>query len=282
MEDEPVAKRKRKGVGEGTGEEGERMDLGSLPAAVAAVSKQQAATPASAPDPDREQPKQSSTPAANPATKKKMGGARTTTLRKIAPKPAEMPSRHSWELDWTSRELTLERQKNQRLEQENEQLRAKLEQVSQLHQPQAFAAVPSALPVLAPQMQQQKALDAFIKASQQQALQQIALQQLLQHQQSQPSALAGANLQQHQLSQLLQQVQGKTPIAQVQPQMPQQHPAGATTYEDLKKLCDQASVSSGVDMGKVEKLLLALQQAEAPAKKQWLRRGRGCARKCAA
>ena len=35
MEDEPVAKRKR------TGEEGERMDLGSLPAAVAAVSKQQ-------------------------------------------------------------------------------------------------------------------------------------------------------------------------------------------------------------------------------------------------
>lgn len=41
MEDEPVAKRKRKGVGEGTGEEGERMDLGSLPAAVAAVSKQQ-------------------------------------------------------------------------------------------------------------------------------------------------------------------------------------------------------------------------------------------------
>jgi len=50
--------------------------------------------------------------------------------------------------------------------------------------------------------------------------------------------------------------------------MPQQHPAGATTYEDLKKLCDQASVSSGVDMGKVEKLLLALQQAEAPAKKQ--------------
>ena len=215
----------------------------------------------------------------------------------------------------------MERQKNQRLEQENEQLRAKLEQVSQLHQPQAFAAVPSALPVLAPQMQQQKALDAIIKASQQQALQQIALQQLLQHQQSQPSALAGANLQvrfskmgrgkdsrgwaaltflspsvslslflslslcglcvgpslisgspvqQHQLSQLLQQVQGKTvaPIAQVQPQMPQQHPAGATTYEDLKKLCDQASVSSGVDMGKVEKLLLALQQAEAPAKKQ--------------
>ena len=174
--------------------------------------------------------------------------------------------------------------------------------------------MPSALPVLAPQMQQQKALDAIIKASQQQALQQIALQQLLQHQQSQPSALAGANLQvrfsemgrgkdsrgwaaltflslslslslrglcvgpslisgspvqQHQLSQLLQQVQGKTaPIAQVQPQMPQQHPAGATTYEDLKKLCDQASVSSGVDMGKVEKLLLALQQAEAPAKKQ--------------
>merc|ERR1719235_1446242 len=182
MEDEPVAKRKR------TGEEGERMDLGSLPAAI-------------------------------PATKKKTGGARTTTLRKIAPKPAEMPSRHSWELDWTSRELTLERQKNQRLEQENEQLRAKLEQVSQLHQPQAFAAVPSALPVLAPQMQQQKALDAIIKASQQQALQQIALQQLLQHQQSQPSALAGANLQQHQLSQLLQQVQGKTPIAQVQPQM---------------------------------------------------------------
>ena len=211
----------------------------------------------------------------------------------------------------------MERQKNQRLEQENEQLRAKLEQVSQLHQPQAFAGVPSALPVLAPQMQQQKALDAIIKASQQQALQQIALQQLLQHQQSQPSALAGANLQvrfskmgrgkdsrgwaaltflslclslrglcvhsyvgpslisgpplqQHQLSQLLQQVQGKTvaPIAQVQPQMPQQHPAGATTYEDLKKLCDQASVSSGVDMGKVEKLLLALQQAEAPAKKQ--------------
>ena len=89
----------------------------------------------------------------------------------------------------------MERQKNQRLEQENEQLRAKLEQVSQLHQPQAFAAVPSALPVLAPQMQQQKALDAIIKASQQQALQQIALQQLLQHQQSQPSALAGANLQ---------------------------------------------------------------------------------------
>jgi len=41
MEDEPVAKRKRTGVGEGTGEEGERMDLGSLPAAVAAVSKQQ-------------------------------------------------------------------------------------------------------------------------------------------------------------------------------------------------------------------------------------------------
>ena len=41
MEDEPVAKRKRKGVGEGTGEEGERMDLCSLPAAVAAVSKQQ-------------------------------------------------------------------------------------------------------------------------------------------------------------------------------------------------------------------------------------------------
>ena len=77
-------------------------------------------------------------------------------------------------------------------------------------------------------------------------------------------------MQQHQLSQLLQQVQGKTvaPIAQVQPQMPQQHPVGATTYEDLKKLCDQASVSSGVDMGKVEKLLLALQQAEAPAKKQ--------------
>ena len=37
MEDEPVAKRKRKGVGE----EGERMDLGSLPAAVAAMSKQQ-------------------------------------------------------------------------------------------------------------------------------------------------------------------------------------------------------------------------------------------------
>ena len=35
MEDEPVAKRKR------TGEEVERMDLGSLPAAVAAVSKQQ-------------------------------------------------------------------------------------------------------------------------------------------------------------------------------------------------------------------------------------------------
>ena len=89
----------------------------------------------------------------------------------------------------------MERQKNQRLEQENEQLRAKLEQVSQLHQPQAFAGVPSALPVLAPQMQQQKALDAIIKASQQQALQQIALQQLLQHQQSQPSALAGANLQ---------------------------------------------------------------------------------------
>ena len=40
MEDEqPVAKRKRTGVGEG--EEGERMDLGSLPAAVAAMSKQQ-------------------------------------------------------------------------------------------------------------------------------------------------------------------------------------------------------------------------------------------------
>ena len=36
-----MAKRKRKGAGEGTGEEGERMDLGSLPAAVAAVSKQQ-------------------------------------------------------------------------------------------------------------------------------------------------------------------------------------------------------------------------------------------------
>ena len=83
-----------------------------------------------------------------------------------------------------------------------------------------------------------------------------------------PSLISGPPLQQHQLSQLLQQVQGKTPIAQVQPQMPQQHPAGATTYEDLKKLCDQASVSSGVDMGKVEKLLLALQQAEAPAKKQ--------------
>ena len=89
----------------------------------------------------------------------------------------------------------MERQKNQRLEQENEQLRAKLDHVSKLNQPQAFAAVPSALPVLAPQMQQQKALDAIIKASQQQALQQIALQQLLQHQQSQPSALAGANLQ---------------------------------------------------------------------------------------
>merc|ERR1711977_128374 len=200
----------------------------------------------------------------------------------------QMPTRHSWEMDWLSCELVKAREQIKKLKEENEQLRLKLESQNQF-------VVHSSRPVqqqAALDLTKQQNLEALLKSNQQlqaqlnpslfqhatqASIQQAALQQALGIQQAMPAQLNQNNILAQNISQLagltaskpdlgkLSAAAGATQtqnLHELQKQM-----LGTSNFQELQNLCDQASVSSGpMDMSKVEKLLLAV-QAEA-AKKQ--------------
>merc|ERR1711977_147609 len=200
----------------------------------------------------------------------------------------QMPTRHSWEMDWLACELVKAREQIKKLKEENEQLRLKLESQNQF-------VVHSSRPVqqqAALDLTKQQNLEALLKSNQQlqaqlnpslfqhatqTSIQQAALQQALGIQQAMPAQLNQNNILAQNISQLagltaskpdlgkLSAAAGATQtqnLHELQKQM-----LGTSNFQELQNLCDQASVSSGpMDMSKVEKLLLAV-QAEA-AKKQ--------------
>merc|ERR1712078_399935 len=168
----------------------------------------------------------------------------------------QMPTRHSWEMDWLSCELVKAREQIKKLKEENEQLRLKLESQNQF-------VVHSSRPVqqqAALDLTKQQNLEALLKSNQQLQAQLNPSHILAQN----ISQLAGLTASKPDLSKL-SAAAGATQtqnLHELQKQM-----LGTSNFQELQNLCDQASVSSGpMDMSKVEKLLLAV-QAEA-AKKQ--------------
>merc|ERR1711977_513793 len=154
----------------------------------------------------------------------------------------QMPTRHSWEMDWLSCELVKAREQIKKLKEENAQLNPSLFQ----HATQA-------------------------------SIQQAALQQALGIQQAMPAQLNQNNILAQNISQLAGLTASKPDLSKLSAAAGatqtqnlhelQKQMLGTSNSQGLQNLCDQASVSSGpMDMSKVEKLLLAV-QAEA-AKKQ--------------
>ena len=200
----------------------------------------------------------------------------------------QMPTRHSWEMDWLSCELVKAREQIKKLKEENEQLRLKLESQNQF----VVHSSRSVQQQAALDLTKQQNLEALLKSNQQlqaqlnpslfqhatqASIQQAALQQALGIQQAMPAQLNQNNILAQNISQLAGLTASKPDLSKLSA------PAGATqtqnlhelqkqmlgtsNFQELQNLCDQASVSSGpMDMSKVEKLLLAV-QAEA-AKKQ--------------
>merc|ERR1712188_50693 len=200
----------------------------------------------------------------------------------------QMPTRHSWEMDWLSCELVKAREQIKKLKEENEQLRLKLESQNQF-------VVHSSRPVqqqAALDLTKQQNLEALLKSNQQlqaqlnpslfqhatqASIQQAALQQALGIQQAMPAQLNQNNILAQNISQLAGLTASKPDLSKLSAAAGatqtqnlhelQKQMLGTSNFQELQNLCDQASVSSGpMDMSKVEKLLLAV-QAEA-AKKQ--------------
>ena len=206
-----------------------------------------------------------------------------------------MPARHGWEVDWLSSELVKAREEISKLMEENAQLRMKLETHNKFV---VHGSRPVTQATVNEIQNQQAALDALIKAQQQQQnLQQLALQQALGMQSGQiQNAMPAQPLDQSMLlPQTMNQLAGlvsKTNMneaagsvtssmgnlggggvmtqltkslhePQAQPLLQQQLLGGSSEGMDLKSLLQNQSVSanSAMDIAKVEKLLLAVQKA---------------------